>query len=293
MSEWLRTRRDRPCPVCGKPDWCRVSRDGRAAHCMRVEEGGRPWSGESGEGWVHNVEIGQQVDAAEPAYKMDFNDYIHRLWMVHGKYEPQNCVGTMLGPDCELWPERDPFGQIIGVVRRYPSGHKRCVPGSKRGLTLNPDQWLYAGSKNLFVVEGGTDTVALWNYGYYAVGRPSAGGGKRPLEYFFKHNLIKNICFIGENDYRDTNGKCHCRQDRKVCALCWPGQFHAAYMSRYFSCKGYNSRVILPPEQFKDTREWLAGDPAGARKVLDEIQASYRGGDNQNTAAVDEPAAGR
>src|SRR5262249_48873634 len=36
---WVRVSANSPCPVCGKPDWCRVSADGAVAGCMRVEAG--------------------------------------------------------------------------------------------------------------------------------------------------------------------------------------------------------------------------------------------------------------
>ena len=33
---FVRCSRAHPCPICGKPDWCTVSADGRVAFCMRV-----------------------------------------------------------------------------------------------------------------------------------------------------------------------------------------------------------------------------------------------------------------
>lgn len=36
---WARVSRGEPCPVCAKPDYCQVSRDGSAAMCMRVGGG--------------------------------------------------------------------------------------------------------------------------------------------------------------------------------------------------------------------------------------------------------------
>jgi hypothetical protein len=38
-SPWRRVSRSHPCPVCGKPDWCAVSADGRLVRCQRVEAG--------------------------------------------------------------------------------------------------------------------------------------------------------------------------------------------------------------------------------------------------------------
>ena len=33
---WSRVSTDRPCPICGKPDWCTITPDGTAACCMRT-----------------------------------------------------------------------------------------------------------------------------------------------------------------------------------------------------------------------------------------------------------------
>jgi len=50
-SIWVRVNRRNPCPVCGKPDWCLVSQDGKAAICARIESD-RP-AGSKGAGWIH------------------------------------------------------------------------------------------------------------------------------------------------------------------------------------------------------------------------------------------------
>jgi len=38
-GKWHRVSRHHPCPICGRPDWCSVSADGRLAACRRVEQG--------------------------------------------------------------------------------------------------------------------------------------------------------------------------------------------------------------------------------------------------------------
>jgi hypothetical protein len=40
MQAWHEVSRHTPCPICGKPDWCRVSTDGAWAICRRVGTGG-------------------------------------------------------------------------------------------------------------------------------------------------------------------------------------------------------------------------------------------------------------
>lgn len=46
-----RVSRQNPCPVCGKPDWCLVAKDGSAAICSRIQEGSIKRCGDAG--WLH------------------------------------------------------------------------------------------------------------------------------------------------------------------------------------------------------------------------------------------------
>jgi len=46
-----RVNRQRPCPVCGKPDWCLVAPDKSAAICARIEESSVKRCGDAG--WLH------------------------------------------------------------------------------------------------------------------------------------------------------------------------------------------------------------------------------------------------
>jgi hypothetical protein len=50
-TEWHRVRRDRPGPICGRPDWCHVVADDRKAVCARIESSMR--CGEAG--WLHRL----------------------------------------------------------------------------------------------------------------------------------------------------------------------------------------------------------------------------------------------
>src|SRR5262245_53494927 len=38
-GKWSRVSRQHPCPICGKPDNCEVSADGRVVWCGRIPEG--------------------------------------------------------------------------------------------------------------------------------------------------------------------------------------------------------------------------------------------------------------
>jgi hypothetical protein len=51
LDKFRRVNRAEPCPVCGRSDWCAVSRDGAVALCHRVETPRR--IGEAG--WLHRL----------------------------------------------------------------------------------------------------------------------------------------------------------------------------------------------------------------------------------------------
>lgn len=48
-QKFLKVNRRNPCPICGKPDWCLVSPDGKAAICARIQSE-KP-TGNAG--WLH------------------------------------------------------------------------------------------------------------------------------------------------------------------------------------------------------------------------------------------------
>src|SRR5262245_23784999 len=54
-NPWQRVHRHHPCPICDKPDWCRVSADGQWAICRRLNTGdGRRKVDKAGmEYWVY------------------------------------------------------------------------------------------------------------------------------------------------------------------------------------------------------------------------------------------------
>jgi hypothetical protein len=63
-SKWLRVTRHNPCPVCGKPDWCLVSEDGKMAICARIESDKK--AGSKGAGWIHILDAGRPLVPSTP-----------------------------------------------------------------------------------------------------------------------------------------------------------------------------------------------------------------------------------
>ncbi len=63
-SKWVRANRRNPCPVCGKPDWCLLSQDGKAAICARIESD-KP-AGNKGAGWIHTLDNSTPLPPIKP-----------------------------------------------------------------------------------------------------------------------------------------------------------------------------------------------------------------------------------
>lgn len=57
----------KPCPVCGKPDWCGVTEDGALAICMRVSDGSLRESGNNG--FVHVLKERAQGEWLAPVHR--------------------------------------------------------------------------------------------------------------------------------------------------------------------------------------------------------------------------------
>ena len=70
MQTWHDVSRHTPCPICGKPDWCRVSTDGTWAICRRANTGSGLHKRDKGgaEYWLYRLDGGslQQRPAGMP-----------------------------------------------------------------------------------------------------------------------------------------------------------------------------------------------------------------------------------
>lgn len=55
VNDWQEVTRGHPCPVCKKPDWCRISRDGKWCACRRESQGAKETKqyGDGSEAYIH------------------------------------------------------------------------------------------------------------------------------------------------------------------------------------------------------------------------------------------------
>ena len=280
-----------PCPVCGHRDWCSISSDDLLVFCTREKEGCIKSAKHGARGWIHlnpdklatkahthlpdrtiKLSAGELTAMALEAARN--HDGIRRLAKVLGvsfRSLRDLGVGWHEAGTHGWWtvPERDSQGGIIGVNRRFQDGRRYYVKGSKGGLIYN-QKW-GQGPGPVLLPEGASDVAAAVDMGLKAVGRPSNLAGISHLIKLFE-NDDRVIVVMGENDWRDPDqphdNECEC------CPLCWPGRWGAMETARILAgefCKnrkmGKNVLWALPPEGYKDIRDWFRKQGAGNERA--------------------------
>ena len=290
-EKMTRVTADRPCPICDKPEWCLIAPDGTAAICARTESGKR--CGDAG--WLHRLADPVDPPAPKPTFGNDGKDWPAEAERLAKRFTPDRRaeLADRLGlpaaafdhltvgafDDAFTFPEVDEAGAVVGILRRFPNGDKKTMPGSKRGLVL-PAGWRDRPDA-AFVVEGPTDTLAMTAAGLAAVGRPSNNTGTATLAKLFADwPADRGIVVVGEND-RKKDGN-------------WPGKAGAEAVARGLAAKLRRAvAVAYPPAGSKDVRDWLThpdrGEipwPARGAELATLLLAGAEAG---HTPAGDEP----
>lgn len=248
--ELVRVNKRTPCPVCGKPDWCVVSRDGQRAFCPRVE-GGLGWKGRMG--YLHflnrplppipnlpKVKFDRPVDRDIPALMRVFRDKWETQPFKRFEHScrlnlPEACLDALdvgiMGSSVLAFPMRRADAVICGIrLRDSDTGRKWATPGSQNALfipcTHDLGQWTV-------VVEGPTDTAALVSINVNVVGRPDATSGSE---------LVAEFC-----------------AGRRIVLFREPdGAGRRGVMRQIELAKDSEVVVIDMPPGIKDAREWVA-----------------------------------
>lgn len=208
-----------PCPVCKKPDWCRVFADGWV-ECMRVQS---PKPAKSG-GWMHSQrELSSgpvrftppPPRVAVPAINAT---KLHREWRAATSPAALAALALELGLSvmaleaagaawAELYaswafPMCDGHGNTLGIRLRANDGRKWAVRGSKQGIFIAavPPQ------PTLFVCEGPTDTAAAVELGLFAVGRPNCCCGGADIKVFARRHQCRQVVIVSDNDKPGLDG---------------------------------------------------------------------------------------
>ena len=275
---WRRASRSDPCPICGKPDNCCVSVDGRFVWCGREAEGAlrenhggqflhvleertgfrdwrsprvaatKPHDGGPHDGGPHGGgpdPFAQEWQSHAELLTAGAERYIEELARIIG-VSPESLHALSVGYDakheCWTFPERDGYGRVVGISRRFRDGRKQRMRGATAGLTYAPD-WSH-GDEKILLVEGASDVAACITMGIPAVGRPSCRGGIRFLTQLLTHIPdARPIVVLGERD-KKTNGL-------------WPGRDGAIKTATQLA-ESLNRTIgwALPPDDAKDVRDW-------------------------------------
>ena len=246
-----RVAKSRPCVVCGKPNWCMAATDGTEAICCRVESD-HPVPGLLG--WRHPMN-GTPIATARVVYSQwkspQASPEMARLTMKYtdalgeGQLEQHAkslgvseaalsmlACGWSRKHQAYTFPMRDHRQQIIGIRLRNYEGKKWAIDGSNNGLfmaefddPMNP----------ILVCEGPTDTAAMLDLGFDAIGRSSCRGEVEMLVQF---------------------AKSHSRDWVIVSDIDGPGVDGAAQLTAKLIPHVRSVRVIRPLRG-KDAREWV------------------------------------
>ena len=215
-----RVTKQQPCPVCKKPDWCRVFADGWV-ECMRVQSDKPAKSG----GWMHSQRDRQCLlppvsrPAAPPRHQPPTINAtkLIREWQAAtipaalvnfsaelGISAPSlSDVGAAWAAPHKAWafPMYDGYGNIVGIRLRNERG-KFAVRGSRQGIFLAD----VPAQKTLFVCEGPTDTAAAVEIGLFAVGRPNCCCGGPDIKVYARRHECSRVVMISDNDKPGLDG---------------------------------------------------------------------------------------
>ena len=299
---WTPVSRRNLCPICGKPNNCSLSTDGKYAYCGRVADGSVKEN--NGGQWLHVLrdddddwrrrdwewtsprtsprerqadkpdrEFGKQADVAfsHPDAPRKRRELADRLGVEPFALERMG-VGweqEKRKQGCWTIPERDATGDVIGISTRLANGDKLSVFGGQRGLTFI-DGW-QDGDGPILLVEGGSDVAACLSMGCSVVGRPSNLSGVDHLTELLRSVPDdRDVIVIGENDRKSHDSLATSVRERhkpecEGCSLCWPGRLGAiqtAEKLRELLCRTVG--WSLTPDGLKDVRGWLNAMRKGA-----------------------------
>ncbi len=273
-DNFIKVTRSNRCQICGKPDWCLVSKDGGAAICPRVPEGAIKYVDKTGflhrlkdvnyaTGYTRQV-ASTAVPKEEPtidaaALMEEFRDDVdevafERLAAALGVTDAAlQFLGTGWCDKSNAWafPMSDAAGNCVGIRLRSDTGKKWAVRGSRNGLFLPA---VLTGEGPLFVVEGPTDTAALIDLDVDVIGLPCNVVVGMLVD--FLRTCKRDVVIVQERDDKiDDTERCqYCKVN--MCPRCRPGKYGAQHVIAP-QISGYARTIkIISPLDGKDSREW-------------------------------------
>jgi hypothetical protein len=248
MSTWKRVTRGKPCSVCGKPDWCLTLEDGSAVICPRIES--KKFI--NGSGYLHVLkETEWSHDQAKPE-KKELPEHNEVMATMARKYflacdaQHQASASELIGVSSEslrrlgiglcssqsanTFPMLRHNRRVVGIRMRGFDGTKWAIKGSKQGLFI-PSK--LPSDKCIVICEGPTDTAAMLDLGFAAIGRPSCLGA---TELIVELIAGRDIAIMADGD--------------------GPGMDGASRLA--FAVRDIAKRIVVasPPPEYKDVRLW-------------------------------------
>ena len=259
LRENYRATKRRPCPVCGKPDWCLIAKDGTTAICSRTPS--KVAKGDAG--YLH--QLAEPLPKYEP--RRDEKPPSNIDWNMMSLRFRQNItadqlteLGRSLGVTSHSlflletgWslihsaftnPMRDHRENMIGIRLRRPDGFKYAITGSSNGLFI-PANLTEDGP--LIVVEGASDVAALLDLGFDAIGRPSCSSCVYMTQDFVASRRNREWVIFEDHDEP---------KKRPDGSAWYPGQEGAAKLAEALAETGKPGKVIAPRSPHKDVRAW-------------------------------------
>jgi len=255
VRDFQRVSQHKPCPICKHPNWCGVSSNGSVCVCMRISEGSisvtrnhgflhclneQPYRRQTQRIFSIPVEkkSHQKFDKLAAEFSSDVKAKYLCSFANHLGVSEKSLTRLEIGWSKQNWawsfPMKQEDGIINGIRLRNWMGQKWCVPGSRDGLFLLD----LSLEEILFIAEGPTDTAALLDFGFNAIGRPSALGGEKILVKLIRAIKPNKVVVIAD---RDDNGVGQRGAQNLACRL-------ALYV--------HEIKVIAPPPGIKDARQW-------------------------------------
>jgi hypothetical protein len=257
-GKWQRVNKRRPCPICGKADWCMFAgpeNSPEAVICARTESPKR--CGDAG--WLHvlnnnrptrssrvrkielssaridtgNIVLDKLAEQYQAAVKPEsLNKLAESMGLTTASLHRLG-VGWSAKHSAWTFPMHDAQGKTLGIRLRLHSGKKMSVKGGREGLFLPKGIDAHG---LLLVCEGPTDTAALLDLGFNAVGRPSCTGGVKLLIELVRKQKPNGVVIVADADV--------------------PGQRGAEYLAGVLVAYSKLVHIITPPTGIKDARQW-------------------------------------
>lgn len=287
-SKIMRVSRAHPCPICGKPDWCTYTEDGRLAFCMRVESDRTAGNG----AYVHVLRADTPAlprrpislprrypDGPSAALRVNLAALCKReqddgvdafmldpaLMEMFGidAWDAAKACGAYWSRSQEALavPMRDASGAVVGVrYRDLVTGRKWSALGGHDGLFL-PDN-LKPEAGEIWCAEGLTDTIALNALNIPAVGRSSCNTGAALIASLCQLLRVSKLTIVADSDGNKE------ARDR----LFQPGLDGARHLAERI---GVRYRIVFPPRRTKDVRGYLLASASYGAEMVARMVRSW------------------